>query len=645
MAKRIVAAGMKLVIDFHYSDTWADPGHQTTPAAWASMTHTELVSEVETYTKDFISGLIAQGTTPWGVQIGNEITAGMLWPDGYLDGSAGQWQNFTDLVKAGVQGVKDAEGTNPIKIIIHIDRGGDNTGARYFFDNLDSYSVPFDIIGLSYYTWWHGPVANMVSNVNDLGPRYKKPIFIAETMYPWTLTPWGNWGRQVYEASQIDANFPATIQGQTNYLDSLLAIVQDIPGGYGEGVFFWAPEYIDDPVYDSAFDNVIPFDEQDNALPGLAALGGAFQMQTAKTLAYGAGSISGTVTLPGETVMEQAMLTLSSSAPTVASVQSSTTITVGQVSTSFLITTKGVSKLSTAVITATWAGITKSIEITVKPALLSFSLTSTSVQSGAAISAIVHLAGISATGGEAATVTASGPVTVPASFTVPAGWTAASFPVTATGDSVITNAKIYATLGSTTLSATLTVTPAAVISLSFSPTPVVAGAKTLVTIRLNGPAGPSGDAIKLTGSGPATLPSSVLVPSTKNLVEFEISTSAVTTQTGMSITASFGSSSVAGDLLINPVALSSFSLTESTVIGGQETDGHILLNGPAPTGGLAVKLAATGPVTVPATVTVPANASSYYFEIKTTAVKIKTTATITATYASVSSKATLTLTP
>ncbi len=321
MAKRVVAAGMKLVIDFHYSDTWADPGHQTTPAAWASLSHTQLVAEVKAYTHSFISGLIAQGTAPWGVQIGNEITSGILWPDGYLDGTAGQWQKFTDLVKAGVQGVKDAQGANPIKIIIHIDRGGDNSGARYFFNNLESYNVPFDIIGLSYYTWWHGPVENMVTNVNDLGPRYKKPIFIAETMYPWTLTLWGNWGRQVTSISQADPSFPATFAGQTSYVDSILAIVQDIPGGYGAGVFYWAPEYIDDPVYDSSLDNAILFDEQDNAVPALPAFGGAFQVQTAVTKVYGAGSISGTVTLPGEIEMEPATISLSSSAPAVASVQ------------------------------------------------------------------------------------------------------------------------------------------------------------------------------------------------------------------------------------------------------------------------------------------------------------------------------------
>ncbi len=310
-----------------------------------------------------------------------------------------------------------------------------------------------------------------------------------------------------------------------------------------------------------------------------------------------------------------------------------------------MVTTKGVSKLSTAVISANWAGVTKTLTITVEPALLEFSLSSTSVQSGGATQAVVHLAGASATGGETVTIAASGPVSALPTFTVPAGWTAASFTVTATGASAVTTAKLDATLGDKTLSATLTVSPASVTSFSFNPATIVGGAKTMATIRLSGPAGPEGNTLKLSGAGPITLPATVTIPSGKDWITFELSTKPVTIQTGMAITASFGTSSASGNLVVNPLTLSGFTLTVSSVIGGQNTDGHVLLNGPAPAGGVVVKLVSTGPVTVPAAITVPASASSYYFAIKTKAVTTKTTATITASYGGVSAEAKLTVSP
>src|SRR4051812_48631557 len=154
MARRFHAAGMKIYLDFHYSDFWADPQHEDTPSAWAGRDLPSLAKIVQTYTRRVVAAFGAQGTPVDLVSIGNEVRNGMLWPTGQLDGSDKQWDAFATLLKAGVAGVKQA---NPrAKIMIHYDQGGDNAGSRYFFDHIKAEGVPYDVIGLSYYSFWHG---------------------------------------------------------------------------------------------------------------------------------------------------------------------------------------------------------------------------------------------------------------------------------------------------------------------------------------------------------------------------------------------------------------------------------------------------------------------------------------------------------
>src|SRR3954451_23989284 len=154
MARRFKAAGMKLYLDFHYSDFWADPQHEDTPSAWAGRDLPTLAGIVERYTRRTLQAFAAQGTPVDLVSIGNEVRNGMLWPTGHLDGSDAQWHAFGTLLKAGVAGAREA---NPrVKVMIHYDQGGDNAGSRYFYDHVKAEGVPFDVIGLSYYSFWHG---------------------------------------------------------------------------------------------------------------------------------------------------------------------------------------------------------------------------------------------------------------------------------------------------------------------------------------------------------------------------------------------------------------------------------------------------------------------------------------------------------
>ncbi|MBC8423661.1 glycosyl hydrolase 53 family protein, partial [bacterium] len=182
MALRAHALGQDVLLDFHYSDTWADPAHQTKPAAWAALPFAALVDSVRVRTRDVLLALRAQGTPPALVQLGNEITPGMLWDDGRVGGSYDtpeQWAQLAQLLTAARDGVDEAFAPDPgPRIMIHSDRGGDNGGCRWFFGNLLAQGFDFDVIGLSYYPWWHGTLADLEYNLDDLAVRYGKDIMV-----------------------------------------------------------------------------------------------------------------------------------------------------------------------------------------------------------------------------------------------------------------------------------------------------------------------------------------------------------------------------------------------------------------------------------------------------------------------------------
>lgn len=174
MAKRIKEAGMKFLLDFHYSDYWADPQQQNKPKAWDGLSFDELKDVVTNYTSEVLKRMKGEQVFPDMVQVGNEINHGMIWPDGYIgnpDGLAG-------LLKAGIQGVNNVDPTIPI--MLHIALGGQNDEAVFWLDNMLARDVQFDIIGLSYYPRWHGTLNDLNANLNDLIRRYNKPVNVVE---------------------------------------------------------------------------------------------------------------------------------------------------------------------------------------------------------------------------------------------------------------------------------------------------------------------------------------------------------------------------------------------------------------------------------------------------------------------------------
>lgn len=249
LAKQAKQMGFRLLLDFHYSDTWADPSKQFVPAAWQGKTHAELVEAVFDYTRDTIAAFRDAGVLPDMVQIGNEISHGMLWPDGRLPDN---WNNFADLITAGINGVDAGRGNGPRpKIMIHIDRGGDQAGTKAFFDKLLSYGVSFDVIGQSYYPWWQGSLMDLHNNLNFMAKTYRKEIVIVETAYSWK--PANYIGKP--------APFPENPEGQRDFLDELNRIVMQTPEGLGGGIFWWEPA-VTGELTARGF-----FDDQGNALP------------------------------------------------------------------------------------------------------------------------------------------------------------------------------------------------------------------------------------------------------------------------------------------------------------------------------------------------------------------------------------------
>jgi arabinogalactan endo-1,4-beta-galactosidase len=218
MALRAKNMGMRVMIDFHYSDSWADPGKQNKPAEWANHSFSQLLTDLYDHTFEVLDTLKKSGVTPAWAQIGNEITWGMLWPDG----STNNWDQLAQLLNKGYDAVKAVD--NTIKVVIHIDQGNDNYRFRTFFDNAKARGVRYDIIGLSYYPYWLGTdytltINDLGNNMNDMVSRYGKEVMVVEVGGDYTRVP--------------------------NTYDMLVAVIEKViavPGNKGLGVIYWEPE-------------------------------------------------------------------------------------------------------------------------------------------------------------------------------------------------------------------------------------------------------------------------------------------------------------------------------------------------------------------------------------------------------------------
>jgi len=289
LAKRIKAAGGSFMLDFHYSDWWADPQKQNKPAAWAKMDFDNLVNQMESYTSNVVKTLKDAGATPDFVQIGNEITGGTLWPDAQVKvpmstvkvfsgdvvvikppepyNDDAQWARLIRVLKAASRGVREA--TTPsdhTRIVVHIDCGGDWPVTKWYFDHLTSAGVDFDVIGQSFYPNWHGTIANLRDNLRETINCYHRDVMVVETGYP---------ARDVRPtpAALKNMTWPQTPEGQKQFLAEVIKTVKEAPGGHGIGVNYWHPEATYIPNGRQWRDANSLFDESGHPLPAIKVLG------------------------------------------------------------------------------------------------------------------------------------------------------------------------------------------------------------------------------------------------------------------------------------------------------------------------------------------------------------------------------------
>ena len=250
IAKRVTAAGFGVLLNFHYSDFWADPGKQIKPKAWADYGVKELEQAVYDYTLESMRTFLDAGVNITMVQVGNELSNGLLWPEGKVP----NYDNIATFVNAGIRAVRKADAAIPV--MIHLDNGGNNALYREWFDNFTKRGEDFEIIGLSYYPFWHGSLQMLNDNMNDIAERYGKDLVIAEVSMGYTMEDYKNYeklsdeerkGYATRPALVEKIEYPMTKQGQYDFMEDFLNRISHIKGGKGKGFFYWEPAWIPVP--------------------------------------------------------------------------------------------------------------------------------------------------------------------------------------------------------------------------------------------------------------------------------------------------------------------------------------------------------------------------------------------------------------
>jgi arabinogalactan endo-1,4-beta-galactosidase len=248
LAQQAKQRGFRFLLDYHYADHWADPQQQWSPAAWDTTSIDATVDSVFGYTRDTIEAFREAGVMPDMVQIGNEVRNGMIWPLGRLPD---HWDNFARLFKAGLDGIDAGRGQGPAPLImLHYDEGANTAGTKAFLDRFHEYGIPYDIIGLSYYPWWHGNLLGLRDNILTILDNYHdKDVIVVEVGYR----------PHEYDENELPP-FPADAPGgpRKAFLEAVNETLLGISSRRVKGIFWWEPASECGRDY---------FDENCNALP------------------------------------------------------------------------------------------------------------------------------------------------------------------------------------------------------------------------------------------------------------------------------------------------------------------------------------------------------------------------------------------
>ncbi len=250
MARRALAHGMQFLLDLHYSDFWADPGKQIKPKAWADYDDDQLERAVYDYTREVLLALREADAFPTMIQTGNELTNGLLWPNGKMPA----YDNIARFVSAGIRGARSVDPKLPV--MIHLDNGGNNELYRDWFDHYMERGEDFDVIGLSYYPFWHGPMSGLENNMRDIAEHCQKDLIVAEVSMGFTMEDYKAYekledkqrkGMATRQALVDKVPYPMSPQGQSDFMKDFMRIVRDIPNGRGKGFYYWEPAWIPVP--------------------------------------------------------------------------------------------------------------------------------------------------------------------------------------------------------------------------------------------------------------------------------------------------------------------------------------------------------------------------------------------------------------
>ena len=261
----LASAGKKLgysyLLDLHYSDFWADPGKQFPPKEWAYADANALEKYVYDYTKDVLLKLKRLDLLPEMVQVGNEITNGLMWPHGKWDNV----DNIARFISAGIRAVREISPDS--RVMLHLDCGGNNARCREWFDAYVQRGEDFDVIGLSYYPFWHGTYLDLQHSMEKLIADYGKPIILAETAYAWRQSENG-----FIDARQIEiGGLPASPEGQLRELETVMHLTAALPDKLGRGIYYWEPLCVPKAEHGGWSENMGLLDEKGCAMQGFLA--------------------------------------------------------------------------------------------------------------------------------------------------------------------------------------------------------------------------------------------------------------------------------------------------------------------------------------------------------------------------------------
>jgi arabinogalactan endo-1,4-beta-galactosidase len=234
LAKELKLRRIPYLLDFHYSDWWADPEHQNIPRAWQDCSAAEMTLRLYAFTENTLLRLKEENVYPDMIQIGNEIRNGMLFPVGQVP----NWENLAGFVHAGLKAAGKVSQGASTQLMLHLDEGANHTYYKEWFDHMLTMGVnDFDLIGLSYYPYIHGSYEAFEENLHQLAERYDKPLVIAEFAHPFRRSK-GNFFREEQERA---AGYPASQQGQYESLKRLVKIIDGVPDNQCKGFFYWEP--------------------------------------------------------------------------------------------------------------------------------------------------------------------------------------------------------------------------------------------------------------------------------------------------------------------------------------------------------------------------------------------------------------------